>query len=111
MVFYINKIVDAEGLTLNPLDDVVGLFTSKEWRGEGNCCGWYSKEYFLNTTLLAYFTIPDDDSVRNYKKPYTNFEVVNKKYDKVWIYSSYATQEFTADSVEEAIEVFKNQRW
>lgn len=111
MIFYVNQIVDAEGITAKPTEDVIGLFTSKAWSGEGNCCGWYSKECFINTTLLAYYTIPNDGSIRDYRKPYTDFKIVNKKYPKVWVYSSYATEELVADSAEDAIELFRRQTW
>ena len=53
----------------------------------------------------------ESSSMEMRKAYHTNFEVVKKKYDKVWIYSSYATEELVADSAEDAIELFRRQMW
>lgn len=109
MTFYINK-VDAEESDWE--HECIGLFSEANWIGEGNFCGWYGAEFYTNTTLIAYGIQLGHSSMYNPKRPFNGgFKVVNKHYDKIMIGSCYWTKQFKADSVEEAIRIFKNQEW
>lgn len=45
---------------------IIGLFTEENWSGEGSFCGWYSMEYYNNTTLLAIGYQEEKESTINY---------------------------------------------
>ena len=51
MTFYVNQ-------AQAPLSDwehqCIALFDGNKWAGEGNFCGYYAAEYYLDTTILAY---------------------------------------------------------
>ena len=109
--FYVNMV---RGV---PSDDwnhqCIGLFSNNEHIGKGYFCGWYGAEFYLNTTLIAYGI-----QKRNGSKPYNakasfdgGFKVVNRQYDEIMIGSELWESEFNADSVNEAIEIFKSQSW
>lgn len=92
----------------------IGLFDSKEWDGRGSFCGYYASEYYLNTTLLAYgIQLKEGCKIYNPKAPFDGgfFENVNKRFDEVKIGSEMWEREFEAESVEEAIQIFKSQSW
>lgn len=109
MTFYINKVcIDV----LDQRHECIGLFSDTNWVGEGNFCGWYGAEFYTKTTLIAYGIQLGHSSMYNPKRPFDGgFKVVNQYYDKIAIGSCYWTKQFTADSVEEAINIFKNQEW
>ena len=109
MTFYINK-VDTEESDWE--HECIGLFSEANWIGEGNFCGWYGAEFYTNTTLIAYGIQLGHSNMYNPKRPFNGgFKVVNKYYDKIMIGSCYWTKQFKANSVEEAIRIFKNQKW
>lgn len=84
----------------------IGLFTNRDWCGEGNCCGWYSSEYYQNTTLLAYFrSIPYQ---YNPKDKRSAVGKCGKHFDKFPIGTDIWTIEFQAKDDEEAIKKFAN---
>lgn len=112
MTFYVNEV------NLNDVSDwthrVIGLFDRNEWTGRGNFCGWYGAEYYVNTTLLAYgIQLKSGGESYNPKHPFDGgfFENVNSHFDEVWIGSCYWEQRIEANSVEEAIAIFKSQSW
>ncbi len=109
MTFYINE-VDTEESDWE--HECIGLFSEANWIGEGNFCGWYGAEFYTNTTLIAYGIQLGHSNMYNPKRPFNGgFKVVNKYYDKIMIGSCYWTKQFKADSIEEAIRIFKNQEW
>ena len=110
MTFYINKIHIDDS---NWKDEYIGLFNDHEWEGQGNFCGWYGQEFFKNTTLIAY-GIQTGRRFNMYLPKYPfdgGFKIVNQYYDEIGIGSCFYTRSFEADSVEEAIKIFKNQEW
>ena len=111
MRFYINSLDDNK-LGSSWSNKIIGLFDNNEWQGEGNFCGWYGCEYFLNTNLIAYF-IQEDRGGKPYdpKSKYNEFHVVNRYYGAASIGSRRWTIEIEAATKEEAIEKFKNQSW
>lgn len=91
---------------------VIGLFTDENWEGRGNFCGWYGSEFYTDTILVAYFVQHvSGNNPFNPKQPYEEFEVVNRYFKEVCIGSKYWTRVIEADTVEQAIEIFKNQCW
>ena len=109
MTFYINQIHTDES---DWNHEYIGLFDKENWIGEGNFCGWYGAEYYRDTTLIAYGIQLGHSGIYNPKRPFNGgFKVVNKYYDKIGIGSCYWTKQFKADSIEEAIRIFKNQEW
>ena len=106
--FYVNRIgypEDSLGIdkTISKTE-YYGLFDSNDWDGIGNFCGWYGIEYYKNTNLLAYMI--------KYSNEYGTFAMVkeyNRHYDKIVIGSIYLQKVIEADSIEEAIEIFKKQ--
>lgn len=111
MKFYINALND-EKLGSSYDTQIIGLFDNNEWKGEGDFCGWYGMEYFLNTNLIAYF-IQNNRGGQPYNPTakYDEFHIVNKFYDKASIGSIMWTKEIESNSKEDAIEIFKNQSW
>lgn len=55
MIFYVNFVKLPENHNVADRH-AIGLFDSNDWKGEGSYCGWYSTEYYLDTTLIAYGT-------------------------------------------------------
>lgn len=104
MKFYINKI----HCLSNRDYQVIGLFTNGEWEGEGNFCGWYSAEYYKNTTLLAYYCIKEDDELF-LKGPHTKEKVIKTYYPKIEIDSCYCEKILEAKNEDEAIKKFFNE--
>jgi len=111
MKYYVNKLNEQS----NNGKNAIGLFKfmhGHKWSGEGNFCGWYGAEFYTNTTLIAYGIQLGHSNMYNPKRPFNGgFKVVNKYYDKIMIGSCYWTKQFKADSIEEAIRIFKNQEW
>ena len=109
MIFYINEVHISES---DWEHECIGLFDKENWAGEGNFCGWYGAEYYQDTTLIAYGIQLGHSSIYNPKRPFNGgFKVVYKHYDKIPIGSCYWTKSFNANSVEEAIEIFRKQEW
>lgn len=106
MTFYVNAV---RGV---PNDDwnhqCIGLFSNNKY-----FCEWYEAEFYLNTTLIAY-GIQKRDGCKPYdaKAPFDGgFKVINEHYDEIMIGSGFWEGKFNADSVEEAIKIFKSQSW
>lgn len=108
MEFYVNEV--SEKSTYN--QTCIGLFLDNKWVGEGNYCGWYSTEYYLDTVLLAYGIQNRHKGHYDSKLPFDGgFYNSNQYYEKIHIGSIYFEKKIIADSIEEAIEIFKNQSW
>lgn len=108
MKFYVNMIGYPEDSldidkTMNNAE-YYGLFDSNDCDGIGNFCGWYSIEYYKNTNLLAYMIRYRNDSGK-----FAMVKEYNRHYDQIAIGSIYLQKVIEADSIEEAIEIFKSQ--
>lgn len=111
MTFYVNE-VNLPGGECN--NRYIGLFDSNKWDGRGNFCGYYGSEYYLDTNLLAYGVQLDKlCEIYNPKSPFNGgfFSNVNKHFDEIKIGSGMWERKFTANSIEEAIEIFRTQSW
>ena len=110
MLFYVNSF-DGETLGLPSVypNNRVGLFTKCESKGKGNFCGYYAVEYYLDTTLYAHY----DAKGSHYapEKRISDVRVCNIPCEKIMIGSAMWTLVIEADTVEEAIEKFKNAQW
>lgn len=110
MKFYINEI---EGMG-DWNHQYIGLFTNNDRTAEGSFAGWYGAEYYHNTTILAYgIQLKEGGKCYDPKDPFDGGFCAdyNKHCDKVTIGSGYWEKTIEADSIEEAIEIFKNQSW
>ena len=111
MVFYINEVYLPES---DWNHQCIGLFDSNNWEGSGNFCGWYARECYINTRLLAYgIQLKPGNKLYDPKYPFDGgfCENHNKYYERITIGSCYWERKLEADSIEEAIEMFKNQTW
>lgn len=110
MTFYINQVNLPES---DWTHRCIGLFDSNEWDGRGNFCGYYASEYYCNTNLIAYgVQLIDGNRIYNPKNLFDGgFKVVNRHYDEIMIGSGMWERTFEADTVEEAIEIFRTQSW
>lgn len=110
MKFYVNEIHNIEDSDWD--HQCIGLFTSNKWVGEGNFCGWYGIEYYLDTTLIAY-GIQLKEGNRGYDPtdPFNEIKYVNQYYDKIMIRSIIGEESFEANDVEEALKIFSEQKW
>ena len=111
MTFYVNQ---AEAPMSDWNRQCIALFDSNKWTGEGNFCGYYAAEYYLDTTILAYgIQLRKGNAVYNPKAPFDGgvFENVNAHFNKVPIGSALWEVKIEADSVEEAVRIFKSQSW
>ena len=111
MTFYVNQ-------AQAPLSDwehqCIALFDGNKWDGEGNFCGYYAAEYYLDTTILAYgIQLRKGCTIYNPKAPFDGgfFENVNAHFNKVPIGSALWEVKIEANSVEEAVRIFKSQSW
>ena len=109
MTFYVNE------FTMDGINDhCIGLFDSNQWEGKGSCCGYYGVEYYLNTNLLAYgIQLRKQIKLHNNRDPFDGgfFGNVNRHYDRVVIDTAMWEESFEANSVEEAVTVFKYRIW
>lgn len=113
MKFYVNEVCDErlhEGLKYGR--SVIGLFDQCETDGRGNFCGYYGREYYLDTKLYAYYEA--DCKVRYAPEKRTSGIVTLShpiQYEEVAIGSHMWTMVIEAESVDEAIDLFKNAKW
>lgn len=109
--YYVNEVKLAE----SSWDcDIIGLFTEENWTGEGSFCGWYSMEYYNNTTLLA-IGYQEEKGIGgkgyNPKKKFTRTKILKKTLDQILIGSGLWSKSFCAENDEQAIEIFLKQEW
>lgn len=92
----------------------VGLCTGNRWSGEGSFSGWYAAEYY-NRVFLLCFGIQNVRGGEPYDimAPFDGgvFEAGKKYYDKIQISSLYQERVFMASNDEEAIAIFKQQKY
>ena len=126
MKFYVNEVhipeedripihIDIpEGMDIRDISvRYFGLFEGREWEGRGNFCGWNGGEYYKNTTLMAYGIQVVKLNTLAMHGPFNGgfFGNVNKHYDEIGIGSIYWEKVIEANSVEEAVEIFRDQKW
>ncbi len=112
MTFYVNE-VGLKGVS-DYTHRVIGLFDNNDWAGKGYFCGWYGAEYYLNTNLLAYgIQLINGSTCYDPKVPFNGgfYGNANIHFDEVRIGSGMWEKRIEADSIEEAIAIFKNQSW
>lgn len=95
MLYRINRFINAEGKEKYCLLGEVGKHI-----GEGNFCGWYTVEYYINAYMVGY--IENTES-------YTEYCAVNKVIPKLQIHSVYGEERIETQNEEEAIMVFENR--
>lgn len=111
MTFYVNQVHLPES---DWHHQFIGLFDNNEWDGRGSFCGYYGTEFYLNTTLLAYgVQLRHGGQPYDPKAPFDGgfFENINKYFEEVCIGSGMWEIKIEADSIHEAIEIFKSQNW
>lgn len=110
--FYVNAVYDkplTRGIPYGQM--VIGLFKQCPTEGRGNFCGYYSSEYYLNTELYAYYVA--DGRIYKPEARMTELTIPEQpmKYREVQIGSDMWTMVIEAESVDEAIELFKDAKW
>ena len=108
MKYYVNQFHMNELYSIYP-NMYIGLFTECKPRGEGNFCGYYGAEYYLDTELLAYYVAEGG----RYHPECRISEVFNChiRRHKFPIGSHMWTLVIEADTFEEAFEKFENADW
>lgn len=111
MTFYVNAVhLDEHGWN----ERCIGLFDNNKWDGRGSFCGYYGVEFYLDTTLIAYgVQLKNGSSIYNPKAPFDGgfYANVNRHFDEIGIGSGMWENIIEADSIEEAVEIFRNQSW
>lgn len=87
----------------------IGLFTACEAKGEGNFCGYYGAEYYLNTELLAYYVA--EGGRYQPEKRISEVQSCYFRRQKILIGSHMWTLVIEAETLEEALEKFENAEW
>jgi hypothetical protein len=113
--FYVNAIYDWKsqfGPKPKYGENLIGLFGEKQWDGRGNFCGWYGVEYYLNTEAFAHY-VADCSRLYRPEKRISDVTVCDPpiKCKEIQIGSCYWEYKIEAETVEEAIEKFKNAQW
>lgn len=113
MKFYVNEVYDQElhkGLKYGR--SVIGLFSQSKTDGRGNFCGYYGSEYYINTTLYAYYEA-DCKGVYAPEKRTSGVVTLAQPidYQEIQIGSHMWTNVIEAETIEEAIELFGKAEW
>ena len=110
MKFYVNEIKqNLRSLKELPHgENYVGLFSQCKTKAEGNFCGYYSSEKYLDADLHAYRIYKNGfllgDKVSDIKK-------ANIHFPEIQIATHLWTQVIEADTIEEALIKFNNEDW
>ena len=112
--YYVNAFYHMEaqtGLKSEYGKTPIGLFGDRKWDGRGNFCGWYGVEYYLNTELFACYM--SDGVVYRPEQQISDVTIFDPpiKCKEIVIGSGYWEYKIEAETVEEAIEKFKNAQW
>lgn len=87
----------------------IALFDSNEWKGEGNFCGYYATEMYLNTTMLAFFQQEGDrGSIYDPHKKASEVHRCRIAFEYVTIGSGMWEMTLEAENDEDAIRKFEN---
>lgn len=110
--YYVNSFVDEKIDDPGYGTDLIGLFGEHGFEGRGNFCGWYGAEYYLDAELYAHY-LSDGSGLYSPEKRISDIVIHNPsiKYDAVMIGSCYWEMKIEAETLEEAIEKFKNADW
>lgn len=111
--FYVNQVFDESlDCDLPRGRNIIGLFKQCSSKGEGNFCGYYAREYYLDTEMYAYY-IANFEMIYQPENRVSELYICNppKKYEKVPVGSHMWTKVIEADSVEEAMKLFKDANW
>ena len=88
----------------------VGLFTAANHEGRGTCCGWYTTEFFTDTTLIASY-VSEESTYNGFDPHHTDEKRHNKYFKEVAIQTHMWTCTLTAETDDEAIMKFFNGDW
>lgn len=110
--YYLNRFEDKTITDTQRDIDMIGLFGDHGFEGRGNFCGWYGIEFYTNTELYAHY-FADGSGLYSPEKRVSEVTVHDPtiKYDEVMIGSCYWERYIEAETLEEAIEKFKNADW
>lgn len=110
--YYVNEFYDGS-VSNGHCGDMIGLFGECVYEGRGYFCGWYAAEYYLDTELHAHYFADRDYGFHSPEKRITEVTVHNPsiKYNEVLIGGAYWERYIDAETLEEAIEKFKNGEW
>lgn len=111
--FYVNEIHNdtmTKGLPYG--QTIIGLFKQCETEGRGSFCGYYGSEYYIDAEVYAYYIA----SYNGRYKPEARISDViicnpTIKFSEVQIATHMWTNVIEADTIDEAIESFKNAEW
>lgn len=110
--YYVNAVSDYKLCDTDYGTEIIGLFDEHGFKGCGNFCGWYSSEWYLNTKLYAHY-LADCSGLYRPEKRISEITIHDPaiEYDAVQIGSCYWETKIEAETLEEAIEKFKNADW
>lgn len=111
MKYVVNKIIDPEVTSdwkFRRDVECYGLFTEPAGTdGEGHFCGWYAKEYYIDTDLIAvaYVFNADTDEPK-----FSGWELdTPKHFDSIQIFSVYTGRYIETEDKDVAIEQFADK--
>lgn len=114
MKFYINTIENHSGLSLpeniSEKAIVIGLYRECAVKQLGYNCGWYGGESYINTKVYAYGVTEGDV---DHCEWVGDVKICNPaiKYKEIGVRTFYWTRVIEADSLNEAIELFRDAKW
>jgi hypothetical protein len=94
-----------------PLTSCIALFKTPgdcvNVDGEGNFCGWYSKEYLINSEVLAVYVIERPRDMNLYFKGFKHIKekIIKKKYERLEIVSYYNIKSFILEDENDDIAI------
>ena len=110
MRFYVNQFYDDSIGSCKYPDYKVGLFTNDKWKGEGSFCGYYARECYCNTVLLAWYVAKGGGPV-TFTPRISDVTRCDIYKEQVTIGCGMWTMVIEADSIDEAVEKFARGEW
>lgn len=113
MKFFVNEVREGSIRDFAPAGQIViGLFKQCATKGDGDYCGYYAREAYLDTDLYAYYMAPREAVYR----PENRLSAVTickpaMHYNVVHIGSDMWTKVIEAKTVQEAIVLFSETKW
>jgi hypothetical protein len=108
--YYVNSFYgDRIGLPNVYPNMYIGLFRECKAKGEGNFCGYYGAEYYLDTELIAYYEA--EGGRYQPEKRIGKTHICGYKFDKILIGSHMWTQVIEAKDDAEARDKFIRAEW
>ena len=109
MLFFVNMLKKQKDDNLLK----IGLFTNNAWTGTGNINGFLKTDFYRDTVMLAYGTqkMLEQDVLNMYTKFEDIVILDNREHKSVQIEDKKFERRFEADSIEEAIKIFREQRY